>query len=356
MERSTNLLASGGALSALFLVLAACGGWGSPDDSGSGGGSGACAQYVNALVGYADRCGDGVAGGFEHERARFEASCQRALAAPGAAPNLPAQVLACAQAISAGSCSAGTDDACKLTGGTLEDGAPCGEGFQCKSGACKTAPGGQCGTCSPRVAVGGDCTSSAQCVDGAECQLGAGDSGTCVTVKIAKAGESCASDSGELVRCEPGTDCSFGSSEPTCKTPSPAGADCTSGGDCEGTLKCVAGKCSTGLGEGAECQFGECAKGLACGNDKKCARIAIVKTGEECDDLVRRCERGTCNGSQITSGTDGQLQATPGRCVDPLPDGAACTDRNEDEDAASCDSLAECIGGKCTVADPAQCK
>ena len=346
--RTTHLLTSASVLSGLFLLLAACDGSG-----GSEGGGGTCAQYVNTLVAYIDRCGDGVSTVRGDARARLEAACVRGLAAPGAAPNADAQVASCTQKISAASCDAPGEFDCELTGGTLDDGAPCGENYQCKSGACKTEPGTSCGKCTAKVAVGGACTSSSQCVDGAECNFTSSEGGTCRAVKIAKAGEMCGSTDGEVINCEPGLNCSFESGGATCKARGPAGADCTSRLDCLSDLTCVAGKCAAGLAEGAACSFGECGKGLDCSKDKKCARVVFVKAGEECDS-TRRCERGSCNGSSTGLGPEGQLEVTPGKCVDPLPDGAACN--KDQEDGPRCDAFAECTNGKCTVVDPAQCK
>jgi len=348
MKRATGLVTSGGVF--LFLLVACSG------SGGSEGGGGTCAQYVSALRSYFDRCGDGTSSSvLTNASARLEAACNRGLTAPGAT-NMAAQIAACTQKVQAASCDGADDFDCELTGGTLEDGAPCGESYQCKGGACRTAPGETCGKCAQRVPIGGDCTSSSECVEGAGCLQGSGDTGKCVAEKIAKAGEKCSGEGGELVRCDAGLSCSFTGGELTCKAPGAAGADCSSRLDCLNDLRCVKGKCADGLAEGGDCTFGsECAKGLDCSRDKKCARVVYVKAGEECDS-TRRCERGSCRGMQVTLGPNGTTEVKPGKCVDPLPDGAACSESSEDEDAPSCDVFAECIGGKCTVVDPATCK
>ena len=302
MKRTTRLLTSAGVLSGVFLLLAACDG----SSGGSAGGGGTCAQYVSALVAYVDRCGDGASTARGDARVRLEAACVRGLAAPGAPPNVDAQIASCTQKISAASCDAPGEFDCEITGGTLDDGAPCGEHYQCKSGACATEPGASCGKCTPKVAVGGDCTSSNQCVDGAKCNFTSSDGGKCRAVKLAKAGEKCGSTDGEEIDCEPGLNCSFESGDPTCKARGPAGADCGSRLDCLSGLTCVGGKCAAGLAEGAACTFGECGKGLECGRDKKCARIVFVKSGEECD-TTRRCERGSCRGSSTELGPEGTV-------------------------------------------------
>lgn len=341
MKRATSLVTSGGVL--LFL-LAACSGSG-----GSEGGGGTCAQYVSAVVSYYDRC-SGVGTELTSARARFEAACTRAIAAPGAT-NVAGQLSACIQKLQGASCNDSEELDCEITGGTLEDGAPCGERYQCKGGACLKDPGASCGKCAQRSPIGGACKSSGDCVDDATCVTTDG-SGKCVAVKIAKAGEDCMGTRGEAVRCDSGLRCSTDTNGRTCKPAGAAGADCTSRLDCANELKCVNKKCAAGLAEGADCNLDECGQGLECNKDKKCARIVYVKAGEECD-ATRRCERGSCNGASIEAGPGGTV-VKPGKCVDPLPDGAACN--AEDEDAPSCDVFAECVGGKCTVDDPAQCK
>ncbi len=343
MSRTTTFLASGGVL--LFLV-AACSGSG--ESESGGGGDATCAEYVNALVSYADRCGDGGRASAS-TRARFAAACARGISAPGTT-NAAAQVSACSKKLAAASC--GEDVDCEIKGGTLEDGAACGERYQCKSGACETEPGSQCGKCAPRVAIGGACTSASRCVEGASCVTRDGDTGTCVATKIAKAGEDCIGQSGEIIRCDTGLHCSYSRGETICKAPGGAGSECSSRNDCTEGLSCVAGQCAPPLVEGADCNGDGCGKGLACSADEKCAPIVFVKAGEACDSN-RRCENGRCKGFSIAPGPGGETKVTPGKCVDPLPDGAACSN---DEGAPECDLFAACIDGKCTPADPAQCK
>lgn len=343
MSRTTTFLAAGGVL--LFLV-AACSGSG--DSESGGGGDATCAEYVNALLTYADRCGNGASLS-ANTRARFTDACARGLSAPGAT-NAAAQVSACSKRIATASC--GEDFDCEITGGTLEDGAACGESHQCKSGACATEPDSQCGKCAPRVAVGGACTSASRCVEGASCLAGNGNAGTCVATKIAKAGDDCIGQPGEIIRCDKGLRCSLSNGEAICKAPGGAGSECRSRNDCTEGLGCVDGKCAPPLVEGADCNGDGCGKGLGCSTAKKCAPIVFVTAGEACDS-TRQCENGTCNGFSIAPGPGGETKVTPGKCVAPLPDGAACSN---DEDAPKCDLFAECIDGKCTPADPAQCK
>lgn len=341
MKRATTILTLSGLV---LLLLAAC-----SESSGSEGGGGACTEYFNALVSYTDRCGDGTTSVLANTRARFETICARGLVAPGAT-NLAAQLSACSKQVADAPCTGEFD--CDVTGGTLDDGAACGEDYQCKGGACNTEPGSSCGKCAQRIAIGGECTRSSRCVEGASCIFGGRETGKCVAVKIAKVGERCSSSSDEIVHCDTGLTCSFGSGEPTCKAPGGAGSDCRSRSECASDLRCVKDKCAAGLPEGADCELNECAKGLACSREKKCAPVVLVKVGDECD-ATRRCDRGSCKGQSFTTGPDGTT-ITPGKCVDPLRDGAACTE--DSREAPDCDTFAKCVGGKCTLPDPAQCK
>ncbi len=347
MTRRARLLSSCGVLSFVLLVLAACGG-----EVEGGGGGGPCTEYVNALMAYAERCDTHPMSSQPHLRPRLEAACARSAAAPGVT-NLAVQLSACAHQISAASCKNLNELACDLTGGTLDDDTPCGQGYQCKSGACKQEPGATCGTCAPRVPIGGACSRPLLCVDGADCVNDQNHRGTCVPVRMAGAGEKCGPSPAESVRCETGLLCLFAGGESVCTAPGGAGAACLSSNDCEGDLTCVGGKCGPALGEGAACHSSECGKGLACSVDSKCARIITVKAGEPCD-RVRRCERGACEGLTYPAGSrPGEIRIVPGRCVDPLPDGAACS---KGEGGPPCDYSAECIDGVCTPSDPARCK
>jgi len=97
-----------------------------------------------------------------------------------------------------------------------------------------------------------------------------------------------------------------------------------------------------------------CATGLACDPvAKKCAAIVYNATGTDCDDIVRRCERGRCEGEKISS-TDGTTTVTPGKCTEPLADGATCDVKATT--GPRCDEFASCIGGKCTLPDANACK
>jgi hypothetical protein len=355
---ATGLAAS----SILLFVLTGCPGSGG-SSSGTGGGGGVCSDYFNALIAYSDRC-QGTTGSIESVRGRFEDICGKALGAPGAS-NLSGQIASCSSTISTLTC--GEDLDCVEGAGEFADGTACGEGYQCKSSFCKKADSeATCGTCAARVAIDAPCAggSSNECVENARCVTSSSTGGACRAIKLAKAGEPCSSSTGtEVVECDKGLNCFFtpggatGASSPVCRAPAGDGQDCSSRSDCTTGLTCVKNKCGQPLAEGAACESisgSECAKGFGC--DKTCKRIVKVKAGEECD-LVRQCERGNCRGQSFTSGPTGTT-FTPGKCTDPLPDGAACTKRGADdkEPPASCDVFAECIAGKCTVPDPASCK
>jgi hypothetical protein len=347
----TNLF---GSAALLLFTAVAC----STSTSGGGGG-GACDQYFDALVSQSDQCGG--TRDLTNARARFLQLCGNAIAAPGAA-NFTSQLSACAQTL-ASSCDY---SACSDVTGTLDDGAPCAEGFQCKGGSCKKASDSStCGTCATAAAVGQPCDESASqaCAKGSIC-VGTGNAGTgkCVAETISKAGEPCESDSPDkFYRCDTGLRCKNASSgttvSATCQPLGKTGDSCESRIDCETGLVCSAGKCAAALAEGASCTLDECGKGLGCNPDtKKCAAQVLAKIGEDCDEIYRVCETGVCSGLGSTSTGSGNgapptTTITPGKCVTPIPDGGECT-----KDGPPCDTFANCVNGKCVLEDPSTCK
>jgi hypothetical protein len=324
----------------LVIAFAAC------SDNATSGGGGACADYSNAVISYLERCEPSIPGGDANLRARYTQVCNLAVAAPGA--NFGAGISECIQKTNAATC----DDfpACAPTTGTLENGAACAHGYQCKSGACPHTSGGRCGTCADKSAIGDDCSGDDDCVDGAACNFGSADRGKCVALTEAGEGESCnQSTQNSIARCKAGLVCN---AQLKCATRGAAGAACASSSDCANDLKCVDKKCGDGVAEGGACTNDECAKGLSCSfADDKCVKQKTVNAGEVCDD-TRRCARGACKGYDVKY-DNGKWDVTPGTCVDPLADGADCSN---DENAPPCDAFAECIDGTCKFPDPASCK
>ena len=70
--------------------------------------------------------------------------------------------------------------------------------------------------------------------------------------------------------------------------------------------------------------------------------------GADCDDNIRRCDRGFCGRMVSSSGT------SPGKCVDYIADGQPCDETKSFEQR--CDVQARCVEGTCQLEDPAQCK
>ncbi len=353
-------------MSVMLVALTGC-----PGSGGSSSGDGdTCAGYFNALASYANRCEGSSSATLESSRSRFQDLCNKALAAPGAT-NLASTLSSCTAQVNTATCGANDLD-CDTAPGAFADGTPCGESYQCQSAFCKRPSDTLCGTCAPRIPIGGDCASgsSSECVEGARCVSSTTGSGTgttttqkCVAIKIAKAGEACSSKSGEAIECDKGLSCFFSQSGSTpsnaavCRAPAGTGGDCFTRSDCTSGLVCTKNKCSAPLGEGAACSGSECAQGLAC-DEKVCKTIVFVKGGEACGG-ARRCERGSCRGQSVQTTPGGGTTVTPGKCIDPLPDGAACKTGGSSSSAepqASCDTFARCIAGTCQVPDPSQCK
>lgn len=328
---------------ALFVLLAAC-----KTTSSGGASDDPCSAYLDSTIAHESRCnGTGMA--IEAKRDRFLAYCNRALSAPGAAPDLASQLVACGKQLETAACGDEASD-CKPKGGTLTEGAACVDDTQCASGACQRAENASCGTCRASVAVGGDCTNG-HCVTGSVCVSSNGKA-TCVAEKIAQAGESCSSENG-VVRCASGLSCSFAGDKATCRAPGDTGAACSSRRDCKEGLACVSGKCAAAVAEGGACSLDECATGLGCDSTtKKCAKYKLVPDGAACDD-ANICETGSCSGVSADASSDGGVTVTPGKCIPVLAEGAACT---PDSKTAHCDVLAECVNGKCTTPDPSACK
>lgn len=346
-----------------------------PHCSDGGGSEGAsCASVYDSVVAYYDRCqGGAIAGQLSNQKGRYQLLCSKQLAAPGAGGSYNSAVQACANKLSTQAC--GDDVECDDEGykGTLADGAGCAEGYQCASGYCAKTPSdsssGQqsCGKCAPKIPIGGACKgTSRECADDGECKFTGSGGGTCQARKIAKAGEECFSNGG-TVECEPGTTCFFprgavpSTAKSVCRAPAGVDGDCGTTRDCATGLACLKDKCGQPPGLGQACDPGTapCAKGLACGSDQKCQTVVFVAAGGDCDSLVRVCTRGRCKGSGFEASSGGAITIKPGKCEDPLPDGAPCTtDRPTDsgDGPQPCDVFARCLNGVCTIPDPANCK
>jgi hypothetical protein len=123
------------------------------------------------------------------------------------------------------------------------------EGASCTSAPCFADDTCKGGTCVPRGDVGASCTSNADCLFGEACATTTVH--TCQSsVGVAKAGEPCGNISGVIhIYCTPPLRCIFDSKafRDTCSDALKAGDACNdnNGNPCEGTLRCVSGKCAT---------------------------------------------------------------------------------------------------------------
>lgn len=324
--------------SVLLVTLAACPG--SMDRA-----SETCGRYADAYAERLVRCTVG-APALGDARARLIGLCERASAAPGSPPDLAAKLTTCAEANRERGCAASVQ--CERVVGTLEDGAPCADGYQCKTGACAHPQGSSCGTCAPPAPVGARCRRD-ECAPGATCELSADGEGTCVlAAAVARAGETCRSDRG-VVRCDDGLVCST-DADFTCQPLGREGATCSSGVECADGLRCASRVCAPRLTEGAACTTnGDCAAGLGCDvAARTCRTPTAAQLGEPCDHGTRLCASGSCEGAVYQS----DRAVTAGTCVEPLPEGAACNLSG----SRRCAIDAECVAGACTTYDPLACR
>ena len=365
----------------------------------------ACSHYFDAQY---LRCGGPLLPESEatRVRARFEQVCEGEMALPGSGMNA-ASVDACASALDASPCElpAGPPPVCSFHG-SLEGGAPCNAGVQCRSGSCSGTvsvnPGGQsgpytCGTCDPSVAAGQVCASAsvnAACEPGSLCIITPGTEtspdGTYTRVPLVEGdvGESCDDLSQS---CKTGLYCSAQAGH--CEKLGTEGAPCGQGssapgnvGGCAPPLSCVNEDgnftCRTG-GTGAFCLMdSNCAQGLGCipgpcvgptarigcAPSGTCGSVTWLGPGEPCDGYGRRCLVGSCNADLPNPATDGGLPS--GVCPSIVPDGQPCTIQGvglTQGYGPTCDSFSECFlaaqrasstitAGTCTLVDSVTCR
>lgn len=349
MIKALSLLLVSGAV-----ALAAC-----SSSKSSSTSAGACSSYVAALRDTAKRCKNNSSSPEQEAAAvaRQSTLCNNVLNAPGNGV-AASSVQSCADALRS---TCDTPEVCEglsSTVGTLADGTACGEDGQCLGGDCRKDDGSNgCGKCAQRIALGGVCgTGTGKCVRGSSCTSKGGSGGsTCVaTVKVAE-GEVCydpTKPSSTSSSCATGLTCKIGSGGGTapikCVKRGGTGEACTQEGDCLTELGCIAGKCGPLLAAGAACtSSSSCALGACSKTTKLCVPIEYVAAGAACDDDAQRCARGRCE-----RGPD----ATAGKCIDPIADGAPCTTTTGSSTGPRCDTYATCIDGTCQLFDPATCK
>ena len=235
------------------------------------------------------------------------------LRSPGAAVTED-QANACASAMRQAPCDVLTSalPACQFIG-SLEAGAACGSGYQCKTGSCfRTTDAGTlalCGTCSARVPEGSNCT-NANCQGGLLCAKG------------------------------------------RCMAPADVGAACGDAQPCRPNLQCEQGKCQLPLGAGAACtpSTASAADVLSCDATQllycvggTCAAVRYVAVGDRCCADPAAKQLVACAGSSCASDS--------GTCVADLKEGDACS-----SDGAPCEVPLACIDGHCGRTSIAACR
>ncbi len=301
---------------ALFVVLSACNSASGASDGGGTGGSGgtsggaqACSDYATALCNLRQTCTNGFAitvgyGDLPTCQARYQASCENSLAAPGTG-NTPAHLEACAQAMAGESCfdyfTNAAPSACAPPAGTLATGAGCAFDGQCQSGHCALGDQQICGSCQPPPQAGSSCAGGVGCgsgllclADTETCGQGVPDGGACTDKDACGGAESCvglsAGGSGVcLPRGGVGSPCDPRElTAPSCF--GAGGVYCVRGardaGSCEPITVATAGQ-PCGIVPGiadAECGSGGlCAKAADAGTG---SCVAYVSDGSSCDSVA----------------------------------------------------------------------
>jgi len=201
--------------------------------------------------------------------------------APGVGRS-PADVLACASAMSSMTCdelyAGARDTACPTIPGTLSEGDDCFSDLQCASGFCDRL--GDCGTCKARLALGDECeVANVGCPDDQKCTSPTiADPTTCTAT--AGEGESCS----VTQVCRGNLHCSNG----TCEQPGGDGDSCDgSDGACNGLLglRCSGGTCkplATLADEGQPCGM-QGSSYIPCRGTTYCdsaSEVCVAKTGD----------------------------------------------------------------------------
>ncbi|MBX3226579.1 MAG: hypothetical protein KIT84_32030 [Labilithrix sp.] len=197
---------------------------------------------------------------------------------------------------------------CTFTG-ELDDGAPCGNGAQCRSGVCKRAIG-QCGTCAQPAQAGESCDDERPCTRGLVAQrAGDGGTGACTCVVPPREDQPCTTTCAVGLRC----------ANRVCKKPLPKGSPCTTSNACDVDKDqyCRSGLCS----DVPRVPLGQACHGDAGCLDSQCESgtcVAWGVAGDGCSDDIG-CRFGLdCVPTGATTGVTGICtKRDPGRCVTP---------------------------------------
>jgi hypothetical protein len=232
--------------------------------------------------------------------------------------NSDSKLESCAAAVPAQDCNdflsgINTLPQCLPANGPRADGDPCAFSGQCMTGWCSITTGSNCGVCAEVPAEGDDCTMTTCGGRGLICAGG----GACAT-PIA-VGAACDKNAG-IAPCVQGASC----------VGTQAG-----GATCQTNLTTVgATPCDVHTKTAPDCAH---ADGLYCvSTTMACATLQVAADGMPCgyvNDVFYNCQNGsTCFGSMGTT--------TPGTCIAPAADGAACDSVN----GPGCLVPARCVG------------
>jgi hypothetical protein len=263
-------------------------------------------------------------------KTRYVPKCLDAFKATGTAAQ-PADLAACGDAAKSASCEALLNNdpptACTPKKGSVDNGAPCGDDGQCKSGFCGFDDTKRvCGVC------GGAPTAGASCADGKKCGRGL----VCAT-------------------------------NGKCAAPAAEGATCSDTTPCQANLSCTAGKCAKKLTtEGAACSdtTPECdgTQGLFC-VQAKCQKVTFAAEGMPCGAKIdtstmpaKITSLTLCKAGGWCKGYDPAKSKLEGTCTKASADGESCGTDTVDPRNPPCVAPALCLANKCTYPLPSSCK
>lgn len=324
--RSKNVLAWLGAVGAALLV--ACSSV-SPTE--------ACADLSNAVCNKAAECASPtlsvIYGDVTTCASRAAASCEKSLALKDTV-DTPDFAEKCSQTYATSSCGDVVDNNpapdCKRTKfGLIADGSVCGTAGQCASGVCQIDGTTGCGKCVEPAPNGQACQSTSDCQSGLVC---AATTTGAACIAPAASGATC-STTAPIIPCQQGLICNG----TTCQAPLAAGSACDA---TPGKSLCDGANGYWCTPKGTRCVSVKFAPaGKACGYDQTTGDLTV-------------CTGGGAGGAALGACQNIDQQTLQGTCAAAAADGATC-------DAAKgpyCTPPALCIGGACTVVDPATCK
>jgi hypothetical protein len=312
----------------------------------------ACDDFMS--MGFTN-CGGMTTAGMSSVQSGFGQACQNTVALPGSGVT-PAALEACAAALNTLPCLAAPDmvgallygsasflAACNFVG-TLPEGAPCNEDFQCASALCSGAHqtlGTEgplpptCGTCAPTAAIGEPC-SGGGCGPGAICS----GASVCVAVTYGALGAKC--DGGGSL-CGPGLFCDTQAGQ-CVSIPANVGNPCNSSVGCAPPLVCRGSPatCQQPAVDGSCSADQDCSAGFVCETNtspSQCQAITLLMPGEPCGAVATQCAVGSCPFASSGAPT----------CPTVVPDGQPCGGN------ATCDTYSACFNPKTPVSGTGVC-